>query len=249
MQELEFKSIIKDKYQLIELFQKATQLNFEKKYGNLHQVNFYLKNTLKGSELFSKLCEKCFVEDYLPDIYINQLDLFLTKANNLNLTLRIRCNDFKDTGITNNLLIIKASKGDVINGEDRAELEVSITKDFVDKMLSEFDTNSVWNRMQFKYSKPPYSLDVSFNAGYGWIAELEVCKETINSTDESLLDQLREEFNLKKLNKNILNAMYKIYLKNNTFYLNEYQDYNFCSSVTFEMPTVFDHMHTMFELL
>lgn len=252
MQELEFKSIIESNYQLVSLFQKAIKLNFKKKYDNLYQYNFYLTNKLSGSDLFSKeLIGECDIEYYLDNNDIDSLDLFLTNCNEDNLTIRIRCNDFKHLAKQEYILIIKSSNGDVINGDNRKELELKIPRMLAKVILSRFEKDSQWNRVQFKYTKSPYSLDISFNSGYGWVAELELCKESINSTDESLLDQLREELCLDKLDKNILNAMYNTYLKRNEFYLKVFDEYTPFSNLvsSFNMPTVFNQVDEMFELI
>lgn len=127
-----------------------------------------------------------------------------------NLDLRIRRTEDKS------LLILK--KG-WMHDEDREELEVECDRDDFDKLDEiltslgyEYDTK--WYRKRVEYKYKDFSITIDFNAGYGYVTEIELVVDE-GKEKESLEKILKfaKELGIEPTPKETFDKMYEYYKK------------------------------------
>jgi len=131
------------------------------------------------------------------------------------LDLRIRRTD------TNAYLILK--KG-WMHDEDREELEVRVDEeafDTLDSILTNlgYDYNTKWHRERTEYHYHDFAITLDFNAGYGWVAEIEkVVSEGEEDSAKQEISALAQEIGLQPTPPEVFDKMYHYYKKNWQYY-------------------------------
>lgn len=122
------------------------------------------------------------------------------------------------TRLTNNeeaFIIIKASNENVINGNERREINYKIDpQDFhlIDSILStRYSVDSKWNRTRVIYESEFLALTVDNNSGYGIIGEIEILEENDKYKSIQDLINLIQGTECRLLEVSRVNEWYKIY--------------------------------------
>lgn len=125
---------------------------------------------------------------------------------------------------TDNEALIVLKKG-WMHDDDREEIEVKVDrKDFLqlDKIFKalgyKYDTKWYRKRKEYKYKN--FSITIDYNAGYGWVTEIE---RTVRAGGEEkakkeILD-IAKEIGIKPASKALFDKMYKYYKKNWPHYI------------------------------
>ncbi len=112
-----------------------------------------------------------------------------------------------------------------MHDDDRDEIEIKVARaDFLrlDEVFCslgyKYDTK--WYRKRTEYKYKNFSITIDFNAGYGWIAEIE---RTVQPGNEEMAKKeilsLAKEIGLKPATKELFNKMYEYYKKNWSHYI------------------------------
>lgn len=143
-------------------------------------------------------------------------------------------NDFRIRK-TDNCAFIILKKG-WMHDDDREEIEIKIDrKDFqkADKIFTSlgFKYDTKWYRVRKEYRYKDFNISIDFNAGYGWIAEIEkiVRKGHEEKAKKDIL-QLARIVNIKPASKSLFDKMYKYYKNNWPYY--------FDSKTTFDIKKI-----------
>lgn len=138
-------------------------------------------------------------------------DNFYYITGNKKLDFRIRRTDKES------FLILK--KG-WMHDDDREEVEIKFDKkDFLtlDKLITDlgYKYDTKWYRKRIEYKYKNFNIDIDFNAGYGWLAEIEklVKDENADKAKKEIID-FASEIGLKPTPKSTFDKMYKFYKKN-----------------------------------
>lgn len=159
--------------------------------------------------------EKATLQEFLDSTGITPhkvetQDNFYYKAQD-NLDLRIRRTDSEA------FLILK--KG-WMHDENREEIEVRVAREDFEKLDTiltnlgyEYDTK--WHRERTEYRYEAFTIVVDFNAGYGWVAEIEkvVGEGEEDAAKKDILD-LAEKIGLEPTPPEVFDNMYKYYKEN-----------------------------------
>lgn len=112
-------------------------------------------------------------------------------------------------------IIIKASNENVINGNERREINYKIDpQDFhlIDSILSNrYSVDSKWNRTRVIYESEFLALTVDNNSGYGIIGEIEILEENDKYKSIQDLINLIQGTECRLLEVSRVNEWYKIY--------------------------------------
>jgi predicted adenylyl cyclase CyaB len=138
--------------------------------------------------------------------------------------LRIRRTDTKA------FLILK--KGWMHN-ENREEVEVEVKREafeLLDTILRSlgYDYDTKWYRERTEYILDNFTITLDFNAGYGWVAEIEqVVPAGKEDQAREAIVQLARRIGLKPTPKEIFDKMYQHYKKNWQYYIEEKTVFSF----------------------
>lgn len=169
-------------------------------------------------------------DDYSLAYLFNNLRTYLTTEQELdlsnvigkgnNFSIRTREINSKDT-----YFIIKYSviDEDSANGTVRKELEtkVNLNLDKLDIVLldSGLSYSSKWSREREVFTKQNITATIDLNAGYGYLLELEILTNEDIELALSCINKELTKLQLKQLDSNLLNIMFKYYENNwNKYY-------------------------------
>ena len=199
---------------LLQTEEKAQRLREElakrgiKPVNRYKQLNHYFVNTGDFRQLLEKV-KNLFSADKLK-----QLKKILTLGKKHSLRTREMNGEV--------FLVVKASVDDTTsaNGILRMEFEekVSLSLEELDKLLlaAGFDYQAKWSREREEYKKDDFYITIDKNAGYGYLAELEV---TVNRKEDLVaarkkVREFMEELGLEELPQDRLERMFAFYNKN-----------------------------------
>lgn len=112
-----------------------------------------------------------------------------------------------------------------MHDNDRDELEIKVDrKDFLrlDEILTAlgFKYDTKWYRKRKEYKYKNFTITIDFNAGYGWVTEIE---QTVRAGGEEKAKQeildLAKTIGVKPATKELFNKMYNFYKKNWPHYI------------------------------
>ena len=77
-----------------------------------------------------------------------------------------------------------------------------------------YDTK--WYRKRLEYKLKSFNITIDFNAGYGWVAEIEKVVKNNNEVEKAKKDisDFAKEVGIEPATKELFNKMYTYYKKN-----------------------------------
>ncbi len=184
-----------------------------------NQINWYYRvPTRSMSNKPLTALDDAFWKPYMGTKRVLPLDMLNNQEVYNSISVRLRAQDEtqKDT-----ILVVKASQtGDAVNGGERREFEVNlpITIGEAEELLlsAGYGVSSKWSRRRRSYvieNFPSITATLDYNAGYGWVLELETivfANETTTEAREMLLRSLNK-MGLEELPQPRLQRMFKHY--------------------------------------
>lgn len=167
---------------------------------------------------------KVAVAKMIPDADLSAIDV---NGSKVSVRTREVINGFDQSVET--FLVLKQGK-DSENGSDRVEVELPYARaiSLLDQMLLAHNVKeqAKWSRTRHLWQatagKVPVLISLDFNAGYGWIVEIEAVAIPDKMTAEDALKALQKaatDMGLELLDPQLLKGMYELYNSNwPTFY-------------------------------